>query len=663
MGHLGGFCILLMWPLTCLCVWGHFLPTCDKQLQFRCGDGTCIPEQNVCDGRTDCQDASDEQSCGHLGCKEDEFTCSNTRCLPQRFLCDGEDNCGDGSDEASCQNCTAFSCGPTDVCLSRGKVCDGRADCRDSRDESPELCTLPGPRGQVSGSCALFQFQCGDGRCISRAFRCDNMSDCFDGSDEKNCDQDACKVNKGGCSHGCVNLPMGSICVCPENMRLLTDHLCEEVDPCLERDVCDQLCVDLNGTQTCRCHKDYWMDRVSRECRVKGDSAQLVVTSSTGLRWKNIRGDDFTEEVPRSAGRGPVTALASNRTVYWAPQGQAAVYRVSMAGNPEEPLLLPMKLEGTVTGLALDWIHKLLYWTSAESAALHVGLLDGSVQRPLITGLDRPSAVAVDPLHRLLFWAQCGSSAKIVRASLDGRDRKPLVTHLIRNPVALSLDVPRKLLYWLDQGTKTISRVNLEGHHRKTVVESNGYLDRPFGLAVFEGFVYWSDEVTQSVCRADKHNGRKLQVLLLNSSSPGDVVVVHPALQPNEPTVCGNTEKVCPNKCVIDLTSQTPGFHCAPPEREGEAQTIPAISRTVPPSTLSDPLFAGILSLVVCLSVLIAGTAVWWWRDVFRPPRPITEQSFSLKESQDPLITQGPHMDSSLCPHKETLLKLNRDSE
>lgn len=43
---------------------GHFLPTCDKQLQFRCGDGTCIPKQNVCDGRSDCQDATDEQSCG-----------------------------------------------------------------------------------------------------------------------------------------------------------------------------------------------------------------------------------------------------------------------------------------------------------------------------------------------------------------------------------------------------------------------------------------------------------------------------------------------------------------------------------------------------------------------------------------------------------------------
>lgn len=47
-----------------------------------------------------------------------------------------------------------------------------------------------------------------------------------------------------------------------------------------------------------------------------------------------------------------------------------------------------------------------------------------------------------------------------------------------------------------------------------------------------QGFVYWSEEVTQSVCRADKHNGQKLQVVLLDGISPGDVVIVQPALQP-----------------------------------------------------------------------------------------------------------------------------------
>lgn len=91
-----------------------------------------------------------------------------------------------------------------------------------------------------------------------------------------------------------------------------------------------------------------------------------------------------------------------------------------MAGNPAEPLLL-MKVQGTATGLALDWIHQLLYWTSAENASLHVGLLDGSAQRALITGLDTPSAVAVDPLHRChepdLTWSFLSRVSSMYKAS------------------------------------------------------------------------------------------------------------------------------------------------------------------------------------------------------------------------------------------------------
>lgn len=59
-----------------------------------------------------------------------------------------------------------------------------------------------------------------------------------------------------------------------------------------------------------------------------------------------------------------------------------------------------LRVQGPVSGLALDWIHQLLYWTSLGSDSVHVGLLDGSAQRPLVTGLEKPSAVAVDPLRR-----------------------------------------------------------------------------------------------------------------------------------------------------------------------------------------------------------------------------------------------------------------------
>lgn len=72
--------------------------------------------------------------------------------------------------------------------------------------------------------------------------------------------------------------------------------------------------------------------------------------------------------------------------------------RVSMDGKPQDSALV-LKVGGSVSGLALDWVHQLLYWTSMENSSVNVGLLDGSAQRQLFTGLDKPSAVAVDPLH------------------------------------------------------------------------------------------------------------------------------------------------------------------------------------------------------------------------------------------------------------------------
>ncbi|KAM7409608.1 hypothetical protein PAMA_001206 [Pampus argenteus] len=652
MGHLGLFIVVasLTWRHLSGAA-GHSLPACQEKLEFRCNDGSCIPIPTVCDGHTNCEDGSDERHCGHLWCKKDEFACSSSRrCIPTRFLCNSVDDCGDGSDETSCQKCTAdfFPCGPSDACLPKHKLCDGRKDCKDGRDEAEGACGLV---------CPASQFQCGDGKCISQSWRCDHSADCSDGSDEKDCDQDECRVNNGGCSHWCVDMEMGFHCDCPENMKLVGNSQCEEVDVCLESDVCDQLCVHMNGSLTCACHEGYQMSAITGECKAKGDAAELVVTTSKEIRWMSITGTEYRQLAPHLTGLGPVAALASNRTLYWAQQGRGSIYSISMDGKLQDAALV-LNVQGSLSGLAVDWIHHLLYWTSMETGSVDVGLLDGSAQRRLITGLDKPSAVAVDPLQGLLFWAQCGSSPNIERASLDGRDRMALVTSLIRHPVALCLDIPRQLLYWADERMRSISRVNYEGHHRKTVIESNGYLDRPFGLAVFEGFVYWSDEVTHSICRADKHDGVHLQVLLTNVTSPRGVVISQPALQPTVngssqvQAVCGRTGAVCQHKCVFNLTSETPGFICTHPEAT-------AISHAVPASDLSDPAFAGILSLIVFLSVLLVGIAVWWWREEFRHSRTLTLQSLSLMESHDLLIQATP-TDPNI---KETLLKLDFDGE
>ncbi|MEQ2268197.1 hypothetical protein XENORESO_017102, partial [Xenotaenia resolanae] len=101
--------------------------------EYRCGDGTCIPMEYLCDNRPDCTDMSDETSCemsvplvlttpaavtptlpGGLGpfgpqppvppirCKADQAKCQSGECISQRFICDGQTDCQDGSDELGC---------------------------------------------------------------------------------------------------------------------------------------------------------------------------------------------------------------------------------------------------------------------------------------------------------------------------------------------------------------------------------------------------------------------------------------------------------------------------------------------------------------------------------------------------------------------------------
>ncbi|XP_034445775.1 basement membrane-specific heparan sulfate proteoglycan core protein isoform X2 [Hippoglossus hippoglossus] len=180
--------------------------------EHKCGDGTCILMEYLCDNRPDCRDMSDEINCelptppvyttpptttttvkkpprppSPPGpCRADQATCQSGECIPRDYICDGERDCSDGSDEFRCG--TPSPCEPNEFKCRNGRCalklwrCDGDNDCEDNSDETD--CPTKGPGDR----CAPEQFEClSDRTCIPASYQCDEEPDCPDRSDEYGC--------------------------------------------------------------------------------------------------------------------------------------------------------------------------------------------------------------------------------------------------------------------------------------------------------------------------------------------------------------------------------------------------------------------------------------------------------------------------------------------
>ncbi|KAH7695890.1 Calcium binding EGF domain containing protein, partial [Aphelenchoides avenae] len=163
-----------------------------------------------------------------------------------------------------------------------------------------------------------------------------------------------------------------------------------------------------------------------------------------------------------------------------------------------------------VDGLAIDWIHGLLFRSDLILMSIFVTDL-GSLRERVLVGMDleAPRAIALDPSCGVIFWSDW-ETHRIERAGMDGQERKVIASgDQVYWLNGLTLDLPANRIYWVEENTdmSTLKRGIYSSDYAGQdvrMISQSVTISRPFAIALHGDWLYWTDIQRHQVLTSTK---------------------------------------------------------------------------------------------------------------------------------------------------------------
>ncbi|CAB1312135.1 unnamed protein product, partial [Coregonus sp. 'balchen'] len=291
---------------------------------------------------------------------------------------------------------------------------------------------------------------------------------------------------------------------------------------------------------TCHCQSGWNLNSDGRTC-IKDDTPFLMVVRETVIFGIPVDPAD-----PSNNAMVPVSGITQGRDidfddqeqfVYWV-QGSSSIYRVKTDGT-NRTLFAPSAIIGSPSGLAFDWITRMMYYTNPTNKAIEVIRVDGVqlYRKTLITntgkpeGAGEPIGIALDPARGKLFWTDRGIDSgvppKVASADMDGGNLRNLYTINLGNIGFITADIAMSKLV--------------------TIVSQ---LSHPWGLTVHQNYLYYTDLDYEVIERVDKGTGANMVVLRSGMTGVRALKVNARDNSAGTTNGCSTNNGACPHLCL-----------------------------------------------------------------------------------------------------------------